>query len=307
MGPWTHVAGSEGQGLPGNGVPESLSQIELRWFDHYLKGMDTQIGSIPQVTQWAWGDDYETQADWPDPRLAPTREYFRTGKTLSPSPPTTNEAPDQFLQNPVAGVCAQSTSQWTAGFGGAIPCTDDNRTNEATSGGTSFTTAPLASDLRLDGPMMADLWVATTARDAVATVRVTDVAPDGTSTDLTDGWLAASFRKLDPTRSRYVDGQLLQPWHPFTRESVLPVPAGQPMEMQVEIFPTNAVIAKGHSLRVDVEGGDFPHAMPPAPMLASELGGVVKLLHDPQHPSYVALPTLGTTAHNLPVPNLTRG
>jgi len=308
MGPWTHVDGSVGKGLPGNGVPESLSQIELRWFDHYLKGMDTQIGSIPKVTQWAWGDErFETQADWPDPRLSPTRQYLRTGKALSPSPPSSNEAPDQFVQNPVAGICTESTTQWTAGLGGQIPCTDDDRTNEATAGGTSYTTPPLGSDLRLDGPMLADLWVSTTARDAVATVRVTDVAPDGTSTDLTDGWLAASFRKLDPTRSRYVGGQLLQPWHPFTQASVLPVPAGQPMELQVEIFPTNAVILKGHSLRVDVEGGDFPHAMPPAPMFANTLGGVVKVLHDPQHASYVALPTLGSVVHDLAVPNLTRG
>ena len=104
-----------------------------------------------------------------------------------------------------------------------------------------------------------------------------------------------------------MNGQLLQPWHPFTRDSVLPVPAGQPIELQVEIFPTSALIRTGHSLRLDVEGGDFPHAMPPAPMLANELGGVVNVLHDPQHPSYLALPTLGTTAHNLAVPNLTRG
>ena len=308
VGPWTHVDASVGQGLPGNGVPESLSEIELRWFDHYLKGMNTQIASIPKVTQWAWGDErFETQADWPDPRLSPTREYFRTGKTLSPNAPTSNEAPDQFVQNPVSGVCTQSTSQWTAGLAGQIPCTTDDRLNEATSGGASFTTPPVTSDLRFDGPLMADLWVSTTARDAVATVRVTDVAPDGTSTELTDGWLAASFRKLDPTRSRYVGGQLMQPWHPFTRDSVLPVPSGQPVEMQVEIFPTNAVIAKGHSLRIDVEGGDFPHAVPPTPMFLNELGGVVNVLHDPQHPSYVALPTLGATAHKMPVPNLTRG
>jgi predicted acyl esterase len=100
---------------------------------------------------------------------------------------------------------------------------------------------------------------------------------------------------------------MLQPWHPFTQASVLPVPANQPMLLPIEIFPTNAVIAKGHSLRLDVEGGDFPHAMPPAPMEANELGGVVQVLHDRQHPSYVALPTLGGKARKLSVPNLTRG
>jgi uncharacterized protein len=308
MGPWTHVDGSTGAGLPGNGVPESLSQIELRWFDHYLKGMKTKLGSIPKVTQWAWGDEhFETQPNWPDPRLAPRRRYLRAGKALSPQRPTSDEPSDQFVQNPVAGVCTESTTQWTAGLGGQIPCTDDNSLDESTSGGASYTTPPLKKSLRIDGPILANLWLSTSARDAVATVRVTDVAPDGTSTDLTDGWLAASFRKLDKSRSRYVRGQLLQPWHPFTQDSVLPVPAGEPMRLPVEVFPTNAVIAKGHSLRVDVEGGDFPHAMPPLPMEANELGGVVQVLHDKQHPSYLALPTLGSKRHKLRVPDLTRG
>src|SRR4051794_8535933 len=117
MGPWTHVDGSVGSGLPGNGVPESLSQIELRWFDHYLKGMKTGIGSIPKVTQWAWGDNrFETQRDWPDPHLAPTRQYLRAGKALSPRKPSTDEPSDQFVQNPVAGICTESTTQWTAGL-----------------------------------------------------------------------------------------------------------------------------------------------------------------------------------------------
>jgi putative CocE/NonD family hydrolase len=308
MGPWTHVDGSTGAGLPGNGVPSSLPQIELRWFDHYLKGMETKIGSIPKVTQWAWGDErYETQADWPDPHLSPTRSYLHAGGKLDSTAPTSAEAPDQFLQNPLSGICTQSTTQWTAGLAGNTPCTQDDRVNEATSGGPKYTTAPMASDYRLDGPILADLWVSTTARDSVLTVRVTDVGPDGSSTELSNGWLAGSFRKVDPTRSRYVNGQLIQPWHPFTRASVEPVPSGQPIELPVEIFPTNAVIKKGHSLRIDVEGGDFPHALPPAPMALNELGGVVKVLHDAQHPSYVALPTLGTASHQLPVPNLLRG
>jgi hypothetical protein len=42
-------------------------------------------------------------------------------------------------------------------------------------------------------------------------------------------------------------------------------------------------------------------------MEAHQLGGVVQVLHDRQHPSYIALPTLGAKAHKLSVPNLTRG
>jgi hypothetical protein len=59
------------------------------------------------------------------------------------------------------------------------------------------------------------------------------------------------------------------------------------------VFPTNAVIRKGHSLRVSVGPGDFPHALPPLPQAVSSLGGRVEILHDAQHPSSLTLPTIG--------------
>ncbi|HEY3019820.1 MAG TPA: CocE/NonD family hydrolase [Solirubrobacteraceae bacterium] len=291
MGPWTHVGGSTGAGLPADGVP-SLDQIALRWFDHYLKGIDTHVQDIPSVTQYAYGDEkFEVQPDWPDAHLDPTRRYLRAGGALGADAPAAAEAPESFPQHPLAGVCTQSTSQWTAGLTEPIPCTKDDRLNEPT--GATYTTPPMTEDLRLTGPVLANLWVTTTARDAVVSVRVTDVAPDGASKELSGGWLTASFRQVDPSRSRYVHGQLLQPWHPFTRESVEPVAAGEPMELPVEVFPLNAVIKKGHSLRVAVGPSDFPHAVSPLPQSAGQLGGTVSVLHDPQRPSYVALPTLG--------------
>jgi putative CocE/NonD family hydrolase len=313
LGPWTHT--TVGNGLPADGVP-GLDQIALRWFDQYLKGMNTNIAAIPKVTSFVLGDGhYATQADWPDPRLAPTRMYVNAGNTLTQAKPTTTPAPglapsDTFLQNPVSGICTQSTSQWSAGLLSAAPCTTDNRLDEATDG-VQYTTAPLSADLRFSGPAFADVWVTTTASDAVVSVRVNDVAPDGTVTELTDGWLAGTYRAVDSSRSRVVDGQLLQPWHPFTEASVLPVAPGQPTELKIEVFPTNAVIKAGHQLRLSIGPNDFPHAVPPLAQLADSLGGVVTVLHDPQHLSYVALPVLsktcGTACKPLPVPNLRRG
>ena len=293
MGPWHHLTGSQGAGLAESGLP-SLDQIALRWFDNYLKGIDTHIAGIPKVTQYTYGPEtYETQADWPDPRLRPTRRYLREGGALDEQPPSGAEPPERFLQQPLSGICTQSTTQWSAGLTDGVPCTQDNRLNEAVGGGVNYTTPPMAEDLRLSGPILANLWVTTTARDAVVSVRVTDVAPDGTSTELTGGWLSASFRATDRRRARVVHGQLMQPWHPFTRDSVRIVEAGQPLELPVEVFPVNAVIAKGHRLRVAVNPSDFPHAVPPLPQLSGSLAGTVSVLHDAEHPSYVALPTLG--------------
>ena len=103
-------------------------------------------------------------------------------------------------------------------------------------------------------------------------------------------------------------GKLLQPWHPFTRESVLPVKPGEPMKLDVEVFPLNAVIQKGHSLRVSVNPSDFPHAVPPLPQFSNSLAGEVQVLHDAEHPSSVTLPTLGRCGkcRPLPVPDFVR-
>ena len=321
MGPWDHLGGSTGAGLPADGVP-TLNSIALRWFDHWLIGTDTKVKRIPKVTQWVYGRErYETQADWPDPRLKPQRRYLRAGGELATAAPGAGEEPQTLFQNPAAGICTLSTAQWTAGIGAAIPCTSDGVDDEQ--GAARYETPPLDRRLELSGPILANLWVETSAADAALTVRVKDVAPDGTVTELTSGWLAGSFRAVDESRSRYVRVRrgkggkpkakrlLLQPWHPFTRASVLPVEPGEPIELPIEVFPTSASLEPGHRLRITVSGGDFPHQLPPLPQLADELGGQVRILTEPGRASYVQLPGLrrgcGKRCKPLPTPELIRG
>ena len=138
----------------------------------------------------------------------------------------------------------------------------------------NYTTAPLERDLHAERP---DQRAACGCRRARATPSSACASPTSRRTgprrELSGGWLAASFRKLDRQKSRRVRGKLLQPWHPFTRESVLPVEAGEPMRLDVEVFPVNAVIQKGHSLRVSVNPSDFPHAVPPLPQFTNSLAG----------------------------------
>ena len=322
MGPWDHLGGSTGAGLPRDGVP-TLNQIALRWFDRWLRGEKTRVGKIPKVTQWVYGRErYVTQRDWPDPRLKPVRRFLRGGGQISSEPPRANERPQSIAQNPLAGICTLSTSQWTAGIGSAIPCTTDTRDDETDA--ASYVTAPLKRKLELSGPILANLWVETSAADAVITVRIKDVAPNGEVTELTSGWLSGSFRAVDLNRSRVVPlrggalnpntkrARVLQPWHPFTKESVLRVRAGEPVQMPIEVFPTRATIMPGHRLKVTVSGGDFPHQLPPLPMTLGSLLGQVKILTEPGHRSFIELPGLRRRCPDkkctpLPVPNLIRG
>lgn len=73
------------------------------------------------------------------------------------------------------------------------------------------------------------LNVSTTAHGYLRAVTVNDVAPDGTSTVLTNGALTASNRALDPSRSTYDEGTgaLLDAVHYLSRDRRLPVPADE--------------------------------------------------------------------------------
>lgn len=286
IGPWTHIAA--GNGLPRDGVP-SVDALRLQWFDQHVRGIDARTRCIPKVTQFVRGvDRYQSSTSWPVPGLAARRWYLRGDGSLTTTKGTATEAGRRYVQAPVTGACSRSTAQWLIGAIDQSPCATDNRLDEAAN--LTYTSAPVTAPTTINGPIQADVWVSTTGADASVSVAVSDVAPDGSSRGLTNGLLLASRRAVDPQRSRMLDGQSIQPWHPFTRTSVQPVPAGQPLLLPIEVFPTSATLLPGHRLRITISPYDVPHALPPAPALLSSLGGVVTILSDAAHPSSVVLP-----------------
>lgn len=288
MGNWTH--GNYGSGLPADNVP-ALDHIALRWFDQYLMGINTNINKIPDVTQYVLGEDrFEVQPGWPHENTVAERYYLRGGNLLTKETPAMLEPSRTMLQQPLNGICSGSTNQWTAGIPSALPCTKDNRLTELTE--LTYTTAPVPSDLRISGPIAAKIFAKTTARELILSVRVTDVAPDGTSSEITAGWLAASHRAVDESKSRFLNGENTQPWHLFTKAAVQEVTPNEVMELNVEIFPSNFVIKEGHRLRVAIGPSDFPHSMSPVPQLVDQLGGVATILNNSKYPSSIVLPVV---------------
>jgi uncharacterized protein len=288
MGNWTH--GNYGSGLPADNVP-ALDHIALRWFDQYLMGINTNINKIPDVTQFVLGDDrFEVQPGWPHQEATDEKFYLRSGKLLTRETPSSLEPSRTMLQQPLNGICSGSTNQWMAGIPDALPCTKDNRLTEL--GELTYTTAPMNTDLRVSGPIAAKIFAKTTSRELILSVRVTDVAPDGTSREITAGWLAASHRAVDESKSRFLDGENIQPWHPFTKAAVQEVTPNEVMELDVEIFPSNFVIKEGHRLGVSIGPSDFPHSMSPVPQLVDQLGGVATILNSSKYPSSIVLPVV---------------
>ena len=296
IGPWTHVEAAFGSGLPVDGVPV-LDHIELQWFDQYLKGMSVGADALPNVTQFVSGyGHYVTATDWPNPQASAQRLYFHADKSLSATTPTPTEGSNTVLQVPIEGLCSISASQWTAGLLGYIPlpCFTNDNTTEGWD--VVYQTPVMTADYYFNGPIEADVWMSTTDVDAGLSVRVDDVDASGTATALTDGIMTASLRAVDSSRSRTLNGQMIQPWHPFTAASVQKVGSNNIVEVPVEIFPTSAMIASGHRLRIAVGSSDLPQGVPPIPTLLQSLAGLLTIYSDAAHPSSVVVPMVPASA-----------
>jgi putative CocE/NonD family hydrolase len=293
IGPWTHIeaAGIPSNGLPKDGVPK-MNQIQLMWFDQYVKGMDVKADQVPNVTQFVKGlNKYATTSNWPHPRMQAQAMYLRGDKTLKPQVPTAPETASTILQVPVFGICSLSTSQWTAGIANLLPlpCFTEDTIDQIPA--ANFRTPVLTEDMYINGPIAAEIWIKTTAMDASLSVRISDYDPaSGRSVALSNGLLTASHRKVDDSKSRFVNGLRIQPWHTFTSKDVQTVKSNDPMLLPVEIFPTSAVIAKGHQLQISITTSNLPQGLPPAMTLVRGAVGAVTVLNEPKYPSRVILP-----------------
>jgi hypothetical protein len=98
------------------------------------------------------------------------------------------------------------------------------------------------------------------------------------------------MRRLDTTRTRYLDGRVLQPYHPFTQTSVAAAAPGEVVPVDVEVFPTGAAIRPGHRLRLSVQAFDVPHLAPTLPELPGTLT-TLTVHSSAAYPSALVLPT----------------
>ncbi|MHB8341291.1 MAG: CocE/NonD family hydrolase C-terminal non-catalytic domain-containing protein, partial [Mycobacteriales bacterium] len=60
---------------------------------------------------------------------------------------------------------------------------------------------------------------------------------------------------------------------PYTYSSLAPLEPNVIYDLQIEIFPTTAMIAAGHRLRITLMSGDAPHRLDTASTLTGEASG----------------------------------
>jgi hypothetical protein len=277
-------------------------RVGLNWFDHWLKGENNGIQNLPQVNLYTMGANrWEHPSTWPLPNARYTHYYLGAGKSGSSNSlndgtisTTKQMAPGGDIEPllPASSPCSRLTAQWTAGIASSS-CDTDNSTYEASS--LTYTTPPLKSDTEVTGPILGHIWAELNgATDATMIAVLSDVNPQGQSTQMTAGYLLASQRAVSPKLSTYAHGVMIRPWHPFTQASQQPVTPNDPQLYQIEIYPTSNVFKAGDRIRLTIATANTPGTATPVPHLLNEVGGQLRVLRGPTYDSNVQLPVIPT-------------
>ena len=184
-----------------------------------------------------------------------------------------------------------------------------------------YMTEPLPHDVTIVGPISLTFYAAIDKKDTNWIVVLKDVGPDVSvrtaregerdvpttlhERELTRGWLKASYRALEETRST--------PWAPFhklTRDAIEPVSPGEVVEYRIQILATANQFKAEHRICVDITSMDVPTgtgAMTgveyiPYHVCSSETV-THKIYRDAERPSHLLLPIIPDAATSEPTSN----
>ncbi|HLO30251.1 MAG TPA: CocE/NonD family hydrolase [Anaerolineales bacterium] len=241
IGPWSHS-------YPHTAVPRpaiGFLQESLRWWDHWLKGLDTGIMNEPMLRVWMpeavppqpfeseWPGRWVAEASWPPAQLTPEPLFFEANNLVK-----TSESVDELillgaqLNGATAGV-------WCP-YGNKFGLPVDQRTDDGLS--LCFTSASSHEPLEILGFPQVDLKLAVDHPSALLAVRLCDMAPDGAS--------------------RLVSWGLLNLTHRNGHDCPEPLKPGEIYQVRVQLNATAHRLIPGHRWRVAISPTYWPHAWP---------------------------------------------
>src|SRR5438128_8958915 len=197
IGPWAHrfpytapSSADTGDIDFGPNARIELHETQLRWFDYYLKGIDTGILDEPPVKIFVMGENvWRDEREWPLARTRYTPWYLHSGGransvrgdgTLGPAPPG-DERADQFDYDPNDPVPTRGGNTLILAMG-----VQDQRAVERRDDVLVYTSAVMTARLEVTGPVTVQLYAASNAADTDFTAKLVDVRPAGSDRTLAD-------------------------------------------------------------------------------------------------------------------------
>jgi len=284
IGPWNHVSiGNRQQGPVDFGLGAELDTIGLtiRWFDYWLKGVDTGVDRDPPVRYFLMGAlEWRSASTWP-PDNTTTSDLFLAGEDVSGGvdragvlqdrPPDSDHACGSYTYDPDDPV----PTLWSdALFSSAA----DRHQLEYRRDILYYLTSTLEEDVDVVGEPEVVLYASSSAPDTDFFARLIDDEPGGLATEVSYGMIRARYRGPGP------EACLLAP--------------GEVTEFRIRLGPTACRFCKGHRIRLEITSSDFPNHdrnhnvgrndLYDAEMVTAEQS----VFHCRQHPSRLVLPVL---------------
>ena len=290
VGPWTHS-------FPHNAVPgPSIGYLQeaLRWWDRWLKGIDTGIMREPLLRVWM--QDYVepepfhdqrpgrwvTERNWPSPRIEPRNFRFSGSGGLA------EDANDPALLK----ICSPQTTglaggDW-CGMGNEGEAPLDQRSDDGRS--LCFDSAPLDQAVEILGVPAVRLRISSDRPLAIAIARLNDVAPDGMSARVSFGLLNLTHRNGHAKPE--------------------PLVPGVSVDVVVELNTIAHRFEPGHVIRIAISTAYWPMVWPApeAATLTLDTAGCSLELpqrpHDPQDddlPAFAPAEAAGATSTQTPL------
>ena len=289
IGPWAHrfpytapSSGGTGDIDFGPNARIELHETQPRWFDYYLKGIDTGILDEPPVKIFVMGENvWRDEQEWPLARTRYTPYYLRSqgqanslhgdGRLELVGPE--DEPPDRFVYDPDDPVptCGGNTLIIPMGV-------QDQRQVETRQDVLVYTSAAVSAPLEVTGPLVVKLFASSSAIDTDFTAKLVDVRPDGYAQNLADGILRTRYRT---SRMRPV---FLTP--------------DQVYELTIDLLATSHVFLPGHRVRLEISSSNFPRFDRNLNTGEDQATGIRRqtaaqtIFHDRRYASHLLLPVI---------------
>ena len=242
LGAWGHKYPH----LGGPGPTIDFLGEAVRWWDRWLKGIDTGVDQDPMLRVWMQDTHspsaprrpghWVAEQEWPSPGIHPRSWTLSPGRIDMEEP--CDPDGEMSIQSPLSvGLFA---GKWCS-YAEATDLAHDQR--EEDGGALVFDSPVLEEDLEILGAPVAELNLSSNKPVAMVAVRLSDVAPNGSSTRVTYGLLNLTHR----------DGH----------EEPEEIAPGQPYTVEVQLNHVAQRFPAGNVIRVAVSTSYWPLAWPP--------------------------------------------
>lgn len=264
------------EGYNGLELPyRALNEEMLRWYDHWLKNVDTGIMDEPLYKMNILNAGCRYEHEWPLARTRWRKLYLRSfGRLRWDSEPDSNLPPDGFTHLPPS-VSTEVNS-------------------------LKYRTSRFNVPKEFSGPIELHLFASIDADDANFIVNIYDILPDGSRMPLSRYGALKASHPVDEEKSR-----IGEPVHDHTVS--LPVARCEIKEYVIEINPTAMVVPAGHMLELEITSQNpnechkqsWTGKIGNMGVIPSNTTTGYKIYRDKNHPSYILMPEIPYTPAEL--------